>query len=67
MILEDLVKRVGEHEGAFVDALVDADLRAPLAAVHDVLENFVNDEVVLGVREERLVVLVPEVPAHAID
>ena len=58
------MEREGCIEHAVVDALLDAHLRAPLATVHDVLKNLVDDEVALRGPEERVVVLVPEVPAR---
>ena len=58
------MEREGGIKHAVVNALLDADLRAPLAAVRDVLEDLVDDEVALRWPEERVVVLVPKIPVR---
>lgn len=60
------MQRVGGGVDLLADEPVDADLRAPLAAVDDVREHLVSDEVALRRCEKAVAILVPSVPAHRI-
>ena len=59
------MQRIGCGVYLLADEPLDAHLRAPLAAVHDVGEHLVGDQVALRGREEAVPVLVPEVPARS--